>query len=507
MNNKHRLLIAALSFVAIFASACQAAPATQTPTSAAPQEEQTAAPTPDALLVSSLRDVRKAVIMIQANGAFFDVGGNAQSDESRGSGFIIHPSGIAVTNNHVVTGAAYLDVYLDGESKPRSAKILGVSECSDLAVIDIEGDGFHYLDWYPGVAEVGLEIYVAGFPLGDPNYALKKGIVARVDVDGDSQWASVRGVIEHDAQTLDGNSGGPLVTSDGRVIGVHFARNNAGEKFAIDHMAARDVVTHLREGVDLDSLGINGEAFAQDGLSGIFVRSVQSGSIADKAGLEGGDVIWELENRPAAPDGTMRDYCKVLRGHDLADALRVKVLRMKTETWLEGQFNSRPLVALATPTAVPTPTMRPTSTPRPQPTATARPVDPYLKALVDTFTAINSDACSSVGPSELVQAEVKCLYDDLTVYYHAFRNNDDMDSYVRKLFNNDEDFYNKFLTWWQGDNKHNPLGYLWQYKNNENNAVLLWTLTERSMVGIIIASDGDRDKVYDWWSKVGSIIR
>jgi len=65
-----------------------------------------------------------------------------------GSGFIIDPGGIAVTNNHVVTGAARIKVYFSGSEKAYNARILGVSECSDLAVIDIEGDGYPYLDWY-----------------------------------------------------------------------------------------------------------------------------------------------------------------------------------------------------------------------------------------------------------------------------------------------------------------------------------------------------------------------
>ena len=55
-----------------------------------------------------------------------------------------------MTNNHVVTGRLW-QVYVEGEDSPRNAKVLGVSECSDLAVIDIDGDGFPYLTWHEGV--------------------------------------------------------------------------------------------------------------------------------------------------------------------------------------------------------------------------------------------------------------------------------------------------------------------------------------------------------------------
>jgi serine protease Do len=137
--------------------------------------------------------------------------GEIYNAAGRGSGFIIDPSGIAVTNNHVVTGAGLLRVWIDGESSPRNARVLGVSECWDLAVIDIEGDGYPYMEFHQSEVNVGLEVYAAGFPLGDPEYTLTKGIVSKARAGGESFWASVDSVIEHDARIRGGNSGGPLV--------------------------------------------------------------------------------------------------------------------------------------------------------------------------------------------------------------------------------------------------------------------------------------------------------
>ena len=120
--------------------------------------------------VSTLDAVKSATIQIQAEGSFVDPQvGLMLNVAGRGSGVIIDPSGIAVTNNHVVTGAALLKVWIGGETSPRNARILGVSECSDLAVIDIDGEGFPYMQWYDGPINVGLDIYAAGFPLGIRN--------------------------------------------------------------------------------------------------------------------------------------------------------------------------------------------------------------------------------------------------------------------------------------------------------------------------------------------------
>ena len=58
-------------------------------------------------------------------------------------------------------------------------------------MIDIEGGDFPYLDWHPGDINVGLEVYAAGFPLGDPEFTLTKGIVSKAQTSGASDWASV----------------------------------------------------------------------------------------------------------------------------------------------------------------------------------------------------------------------------------------------------------------------------------------------------------------------------
>jgi serine protease Do len=308
------------------------------------------------MAVTTLEGVKSAVIQIEAQGSFVEPGVGLQMNMAgRGSGFIIDPSGIAVTNNHVVTGAAFLKVWVGGESQPRNAKILAVSECSDLAVIDIDGEGFPYLEWYDGPISAGLDIYAAGFPLGDPEYTLTRGIVAKEHADGETSWASVDTVIQHDASTNPGNSGGPLVTEDGKVVAIHYASaSGVNQYFAIARDEALKVIDRLRAGQDVNSIGVNGTAVSDgEGLSGIWVSSVESGSPADQAGIRGGDIITRLEGLVLATDGTMSDYCDILRSHNPDDVLSVEVLRFDTGEMLEGQLNGRGLEAVSIP-VVPT---------------------------------------------------------------------------------------------------------------------------------------------------------
>jgi serine protease Do len=331
-------------------------PETKPPdTSAAPEDttaETTAETTPPA--GDPLETLRAATVKIGSQGTFIDPSFGTQYNVAGvGTGFIIDESGIAVTNNHVVTGAATLEVYLNDGDRPVNARLLGVSECSDLAVIDLEGDGYTALEWGdPDTIIEGLDVYAAGFPLTEEatieavDYTLTRGIISSTRADGETNWASVDSVLEHDARIRGGNSGGPLVGTDGRVVGVNYAGlAEADQNFAIGIDEAIPIIEELRTGVDVESIGINGQAVVDpdSGLSGIWVASVKSGSPASDAGIQGGDIITTLEGLVLSTDGTMSDYCDILRTNGPDATLSVEVLRYATEEVLEGEINGRPL--------------------------------------------------------------------------------------------------------------------------------------------------------------------
>ena len=229
---------------------------------------------------------------------------------------------------------------------------MGVSECADLAVIDIEGDGYPYLTWYEGEISPGLAVYAAGYPHGEPEYTLTQGIVTRAQADGESDWASVDSVLQHQAPIAPGSSGGPLITEEGQVVAVNYASGeDALEFLAITGPQALPIIERLRADEDVDSIGINPQAVTfEDGLNGIWVTSVRSGSPADKTGLKAGDMITEMAGMTFLTDETpdeytMADYCDILRTHGPEATIDIKVVRFDTEEVLEGQINGRPLEA------------------------------------------------------------------------------------------------------------------------------------------------------------------
>jgi S1-C subfamily serine protease len=358
------LIFVVLSVLIILSMACSfsaSSSPTQQPTEVAAQVEKpvvveveptatTKPEEPSSGAATSLAEARSAVIRIVAEGSYEYPGFGAVQGMGSGSGFIISPDGIAVTNNHVVTGAARIKVYFSDGDKAYNAKILGVSECSDLAVIDIDGGGFPFLEWYDEKPELGLDVYSMGYPLGDPNFTRHKGAISKEQADGNTNWTAVSTVLEHDAIINPGNSGGPLVTENGKVVGVNYAgASQYNQYFAIPADEAIDVIEDLRNSRNVNSIGINGEAMVtEDGsFSGIWTYSVASGSPADKSGIKAGDFLIEMEGISLGREGLMTDYCDILRSHRAEDTLSLKLLRFNTGELMEGQLNGRELKTIS----------------------------------------------------------------------------------------------------------------------------------------------------------------
>lgn len=295
--------------------------------------------------------VQQAVIQLEARGTFVDPQYGGYEGAGRGSGFIISEDGLAITNNHVVVGAGTIDVWRGGDqSDTLDARVLGASECLDIAVVQLEKGSYPYLAWRGGEITTGIDVYAAGFPLGDPTFTMTRGIVSKADIEGDTAWASIDSIIEHDARIRSGNSGGPLVDAAGGVVGVNYAGEDTYDyNFAIHRDEVRDVIDQLAAGESVLSLGLNGQGvYGDDGGLGIWVASVAAGSVADRAGIAPGDLITRLGGVSVGNDGTMREYCDVLRTHGTEATLDVELYRPAESAYFRGQVNSdRTVTAVA----------------------------------------------------------------------------------------------------------------------------------------------------------------
>ncbi|MDE2515072.1 MAG: Do family serine endopeptidase [Rhodospirillales bacterium] len=227
-----------------------------------------------------------------------------QAIEARGSGFIINADGIIVTNNHVVKGAKSVEVTLsDGTKLP--AHIVGRDPRTDIAVLKI--DAGHKLPFIElgnsAQARPGEWVVAMGNPFGLGG-TVTAGIISAEGRDiGDGPYDKF---IQIDAPINEGNSGGPLFTQNGKVIGMNTAilspsGGSVGIGFAIPSDMIKTVVAQLQAHghVTRGYIGVEAQPVSQtmakalhlSGNGGALIAGVQPGTPAEKAGLLPGDVI------------------------------------------------------------------------------------------------------------------------------------------------------------------------------------------------------------------------
>src|SRR5215470_9038578 len=241
---------------------------------------------------------------------FFD---GPRAERSLGSGVIVDKSGFILTNNHVVEQATKIQVQLYGDTTKYTAKVVGVDEATDLAVIKIDaGKELPYakLGNSDGV-QVGDWVLAIGSPFG-LNATVTAGIISAKDRAGIGQ--QFQRFLQTDAAINPGNSGGPLVDLSGQVIGINTAiitgsRGYEGVGFALPSTTAIRVYDQIvKQGrVTRGSIGVSfQEEISTNPITlkslgapyGVVIENVQAGSPAEKAGLKGGDVVTSVNGHP-----------------------------------------------------------------------------------------------------------------------------------------------------------------------------------------------------------------
>ena len=304
--------------------------------------------------------VRPAVVSIVAEIVGRDRFGVLRSQFGSGTGVIVDPQGLFLTNNHVIEGASAITVTMDDGSQVE-AEVVGADRLSDLAVLRLPKGDHTFLpvnrevrprpgEW---VIAIGNALALPGGP------TVTVGVVSAVGRTMDvGQGVNLYDLIQTDTVINPGNSGGPLIGLDGQLVGINTSvlRGSGGGipiegiGFAINMETAAQVSRQLIEMgrvrwafMGLDLADLVPERAAAVGLAvreGVLVARVSEGGPADRGGIEAGDVILSLDGEKVA---TLDDLIRMLRQELIAgQEVTVELFREGSNKTVQLVLGERP---------------------------------------------------------------------------------------------------------------------------------------------------------------------
>ena len=255
----------------------------------------------------------------------------SQVGSAEGSGVIITSDGYILTNSHVIntsdssiyyemSEATKIYVYLYNDETPYEATIIGIDEKTDLAVIKIEKDDLTPAELGDSSSiKIGEFAMAVGNPLGMQS-SVTSGIISAIDRDVDTEEGNTFSLIQTDAAINAGNSGGALVNSEGKVIGINTLKLSGtgieGMGFAIPINSTLDIYESLvkygkvlRPYIGIGGINID-EATSKyyDLPIGVYVKQIESNSPASSSDLKLGDIITQIDDKKITTISELNEY-------------------------------------------------------------------------------------------------------------------------------------------------------------------------------------------------------
>ncbi len=250
-----------------------------------------------------------------------------------GSGVVLDAKGRILTNAHTIAGAERILVGV-GDGRVLGGRVLGADEDTDIAVVQVDGDGLKPAEFGDSDRlKVGQPVLAIGNPLGLPGGpTVTSGVVSSLHRNiqiGDGDGLQV---IQTDAAVNPGNSGGPLVDLQGRVIALNAATIPYAEGigFAVPINVARDIAQQIIDHgrAQRSWLGVVGydvdrriaHYYRLPVTQGVFLVELSEGGPAKAAGLQVGDVLTSLDGSPLA---SVSDLVQALRGKKIGETVEL----------------------------------------------------------------------------------------------------------------------------------------------------------------------------------------
>lgn len=259
-----------------------------------------------------------------------------------GSGFIVTNDGLIITNKHVVSDTTAKYKVVTSDNKTYDVVKIYRDPANDLSILKINAEGLTPVEMGDsGKIQVGQLAIAIGTALGEFRSTVTTGVISGLG-RGISAGSPFEGsveqldnVIQTSAAISPGNSGGPLLNSSGQVVGVNTAVAQDGQNigFAIPINVIKDALKNFNStgAFNRPYLGIRFKTVTKDLAvmndipEGAYVAEVITGSPAEKAGIEQGDIITDIDNKRLS--GTNNDLAKIVSGYKVGDSLNIKVNR------------------------------------------------------------------------------------------------------------------------------------------------------------------------------------
>ncbi|HOW24445.1 MAG TPA: trypsin-like peptidase domain-containing protein [Bacteroidales bacterium] len=286
------------------------------------------------IIIHSIEKVKNSVVRIDV----FRKRGNRTEHAGTGSGFVFSSDGLTFTNSHVISVGDVLRVtLLDGTVV--NAELTGKDPDTDIAIIKLLDGGFSVAELGDSdELQIGQFLVAIGNPLGY-QHSVSTGVLSGVGRTlRTASGRPIDNVLQTDAPLNPGSSGGPLINTDGRVIGINTAiiQGSQGLSFAIAINTAKEVAEHLiREGkvrkaylgILIQEIELHPRTISFHKLvssKGLLITGVDSPSPAAMANLQKGDILIELDGNPIT---TSSSLFRLLTGDMILKPILVKVIR------------------------------------------------------------------------------------------------------------------------------------------------------------------------------------
>jgi putative serine protease PepD len=299
---------------------------------------------------SSIGDVYKSsyksVVEVTVSSAASDAFGNGGTQQAQGSGFVYDDQGHVITNQHVVDGAESVKVTL-WNGKTYDARVVGTDPSTDIAVLDVDApasvlDPLSLSD--SSTLEVGDTVVAIGSPFGLEE-TVTSGIVSALhrQITAPNDFA-IDDAIQTDAAINHGNSGGPLLDLDGRVVGVTSqieseSGGNDGVGFAVSSNTVKKIADALISNGSVDHAYLGVATETSTSPVGARITSVRSGTPAASSDLTTGDVVTAVDGEKVSSSDQLRER---IDAHDPGDSVTLTVSRDGDIRTLRVVLGTRP---------------------------------------------------------------------------------------------------------------------------------------------------------------------